>query len=130
MATSPKTKAAPAEHEDAAERAVRILPPTWARYQVGGTGRPAAARVFPSPPRSLNAPLLCAQGHRKPQHRYDVTAGKDMPAWSTSLFAFGDNVQVSGARACLPRAPRQRAHAPLAAPCLTLGLVVSCCGRR
>ena len=35
-----------------------------------------------------------------------------MPAWSTSLFAFGDNVQVSGARACLPRAPRQRAHAP------------------
>jgi len=84
MATSPKTKAAPAEHEDAAERAVRILPPTWARYQVGGTGRPAAARVFPSPPQSLNAPLsaVCAgppeaaapvrchggQGHARVEH--------------------------------------------------------------
>ncbi len=36
-----------------------------------------------------------AQGRHLPEHKYDVTAGKDMPAWSTSLFAFRDNVQVS-----------------------------------
>ena len=70
-----------------------------------------------------------AQGRHKPVHKYDVTAGKDMPAWSTSLFAFRDNVQVSCARACLACTPAGwlQAEAP-SGPFIDSPL--PCCGDR
>lgn len=82
--------ALPRPATDAAERSVRILPPPHARYQVADK---TCARPFCRVCcRSLRRPE--SQGHHKPVHKYDVTAGKDMPAWSSSLFAFSDNVQV------------------------------------
>jgi len=38
--------------------------------------------------------MLSEQGRRTPVSSYDVTAGKDMPTWSTSLFAVCDNPQA------------------------------------
>jgi hypothetical protein len=98
-ATAPAPLPAADSYSNAAERPVRILPPPHARYQVGS----ACAGLFAVCVVALLAQasrVARAQGRHKPVHKYDVTAGKDMPAWSTSLFAFRDNVQVSCPRAC------------------------------
>ena len=42
------------------------------------------------------------QGSRMPAAAYDVTAGKDMPTWSTSLFAVCDSPQVAACAIVLP----------------------------
>ena len=83
---------------------VRFLPPLSARYQVPTCTAPAQPLARTNVLRvgrggAAEAPCDCgrraSQGHRRPRAKYDKYYGKDMPAWSTSIFAACENPRMA-----------------------------------